>query len=190
MVVFNRLLIGSMVIGLALYFLGCGRGISEENIVSAQNELRDFKKELKATLVAGIQNGPDKAITACNVEAPNIAARHSVDGIEIGRTSHKLRNSANAPADWVSPLLAEYVSGERDTYTAVQLENGRFGYVEPIRLEKVCLMCHGADVAPGTLLRIAPGDRVVAFDTQDQLLAILELRPDRRLWPLRVLQSE
>jgi tRNA pseudouridine55 synthase len=49
---------------------------------------------------------------------------------------------------------------------------------------------HGADVAPGTLLRIAPGDRVVAFDTQDRLLAILELRPDRRLWPLRVLQSE
>ena len=48
---------------------------------------------------------------------------------------------------------------------------------------------HGADIAPGTVLRIAPGDRVVAFDTQEQILAILELRPDRRLWPLRVLRS-
>lgn len=49
---------------------------------------------------------------------------------------------------------------------------------------------HGADIAPGTVLRLAPGDRVVAFDTEDRLLAILELRPDRRLWPLRVLQSQ
>ena len=49
---------------------------------------------------------------------------------------------------------------------------------------------HGADIAPGTVLRIAPGDRVVAFDTRGELLAILELRPDRRLWPLRVLAGE
>jgi tRNA pseudouridine55 synthase len=48
---------------------------------------------------------------------------------------------------------------------------------------------HGADIALGTVLRLAPGDRVVAYDTRDRLLAILELRPDRRLWPLRVLQQ-
>ena len=51
-------------------------------------------------------------------------------------------------------------------------------------------LLHGADIAPGTVLRVAPGDRVVALDPQDQLLAILELRPDRRLWPLRVLRSD
>ena len=49
---------------------------------------------------------------------------------------------------------------------------------------------HGADISAGTVLRLAPGDRVVALDTRERLLAILELRPDRRLWPLRVLQSE
>ena len=49
---------------------------------------------------------------------------------------------------------------------------------------------HGADVAAGTVLRVAVGDRVVAFDTQDRLLALLELRPDRRLRPLRVLQTD
>lgn len=49
---------------------------------------------------------------------------------------------------------------------------------------------HGADIAAGTVLRVAVGDRVVAFDTQDRLLALLELRPDRRLWPLRVLQTD
>jgi len=48
---------------------------------------------------------------------------------------------------------------------------------------------HGADIAPGTVLRLAPGDRVIALDTEDRLLAVLELRPDRRLWPLRVMRS-
>ncbi len=162
----KRFLIGLMVIGFASHTAGCGQNVSEENIVNAQNELRDFKKELKATLVAGMKSGPDKAITACNVEAPNIAARHSDSGIEIGRTSHKLRNSANAPDDWVTPLLAEYVSGDRDTYTAVVLENGRFGYVEPIRMEKVCLMCHGFEVAQpiaGRISSLYPDDEATGF---------------------------
>jgi hypothetical protein len=81
-----------------------------------------------------------------------------------------LRNSANAPADWVKPLLAEYVSGTRDTYTAVRLDNGRFGYVEPIRVEKVCLMCHGSDVAPPIAGRIAtlyPDDAATGFEESD-----------------------
>jgi len=51
-------------------------------------------------------------------------------------------------------------------------------------------LLHGADIAPGTVLRIAPGDRAIALDPQGGLLAILELRPDRRLWPLRVLAGE
>ena len=51
-------------------------------------------------------------------------------------------------------------------------------------------LLHGADISSGTVLRVAPGDRVVALDPRDQLLAILELRSDRRLWPLRVLRSE
>jgi len=49
---------------------------------------------------------------------------------------------------------------------------------------------NGADIAPGTVLRVAVGDRVVVLDTQGRLLAIMELRPDRRLWPLRVLQTD
>lgn len=154
-------------VSIVLSAAGCGRGVSEKNVVRAQNELREFKKDLKSALLDGLQNGADKAITVCNVEAPNIAARHSDRGIEIGRTSHRLRNSANAPADWVEPLLAEYVSGTRTTYAAVRLENGRFGYVEPIRTEKVCLMCHGSDIAPPISERIAalyPDDEATGFE--------------------------
>jgi hypothetical protein len=170
MLVIQRLLIVLTVLAVVLYAAGCGRGVSEENVVRAQNELREFKKELKSALVAGLKEGPDKAITVCNVEATNIAARHSINGIEIGRTSHRLRNSANAPAEWVEPLLDDYVSGSRDTYTAVALEGGRFGYIEPIRAEEVCLVCHGTAISPPIAERIArlyPGDEATGFEAGD-----------------------
>jgi tRNA pseudouridine55 synthase len=47
---------------------------------------------------------------------------------------------------------------------------------------------NGADLSPGSGLRAAPGDLVLALDESGALLAVLELRADRRLWPLRVLR--
>lgn len=49
---------------------------------------------------------------------------------------------------------------------------------------------NGGDVSPGARLRVSPGDRVLVVDSNDRLLAITELRPDRRLWPLRVLAGD
>ena len=46
---------------------------------------------------------------------------------------------------------------------------------------------NGGDISPGTLERAKPGTRVTALGTDGRLIAILELRADRRLWPLRVL---
>ena len=46
---------------------------------------------------------------------------------------------------------------------------------------------NGGDIAPGNLDRSKPGTRVTALDPEGRLIAILELRADRRLWPLRVL---
>jgi tRNA pseudouridine55 synthase len=47
---------------------------------------------------------------------------------------------------------------------------------------------HGGDVPAGTVVRVAPGAKVAALDETGALVAILEMRPDRRLWPLRVLR--
>jgi tRNA pseudouridine55 synthase len=46
---------------------------------------------------------------------------------------------------------------------------------------------NGGDISPGTLERAKPGTRVSALGSGGRLIAILELRADRRLWPLRVL---
>jgi tRNA pseudouridine55 synthase len=50
-------------------------------------------------------------------------------------------------------------------------------------------VANGADLPPGTSLRVAPGDRVLAVDEAERPLALLEMRADRRLWPLRVLRQ-
>lgn len=47
---------------------------------------------------------------------------------------------------------------------------------------------HGGDVPAGTVVRAAPGARIAAVDEEGELVAILEMRADRRLWPLRVLR--
>jgi tRNA pseudouridine55 synthase len=47
---------------------------------------------------------------------------------------------------------------------------------------------HGGDVPAGTVVRVAPGAMVAALDEAGHLVAILEMRADRRLWPLRVLK--
>lgn len=46
---------------------------------------------------------------------------------------------------------------------------------------------NGGDISPGTLHRARPGTRVSAVGPEGRLIAILELRGDRQLWPLRVL---
>jgi tRNA pseudouridine55 synthase len=49
---------------------------------------------------------------------------------------------------------------------------------------------HGGDISPGARLRVAPGELVLAFDDEGRLLALMEVRADRRLWPIRVLAPE
>jgi len=48
---------------------------------------------------------------------------------------------------------------------------------------------HGGEVPAGTTFRQAPGARALALDDEGRLLAVVELRADRRLWPLRVLRA-
>lgn len=80
--------------------------------------------------------------------------------------SNKLEGELIAPAAALGfPVLA--VSGEQQR----RLQNG-------------------GDLASGDLHREPPGTRVTIVDEAGQVLAVSELGPDRRLWPLRVLAVE
>jgi hypothetical protein len=137
----------------------------------ASTLLAPFKRELKAALLDGMAAGPAAAIDACKLEAPAIARRLSVDGVIVGRTSHRLRNPDNTAPDWVSPVLAEYLEQDGDWKPGlVDIGGERKGYVEPIAMQALCASCHGSALAPEIAERIAalyPEDQATGFDVGD-----------------------
>ena len=58
-----------------------------------------------------------------------------------------------------------------------------------LRSEAARRLQNGGDVSPGSDFRRAPGTRAIAKDEEGVPLALVELRADRRLWPLRVLRA-
>lgn len=133
--------------------------------------LEPFKKDLKQALVAGMEKGPPHAISVCKTEAPAIAAALSVDGVKMGRTSHRLRNPANAAPDWVKPILASYLDEPGKIAPRVAaLPGHRAGYVEPIVLQPLCVACHGETLASAVAAQIErdyPDDQATGFAVGD-----------------------
>jgi hypothetical protein len=150
----------SVVASASAGFLSCrrGGGVSEDDIQRAQSLLVPFKQELQEALKEGLRDGPEGAIDVCRVEAPRIAAALSTDAVTMGRTSHRLRNAANAPEPWMEALLADYLEKHEDASArAVRLPDGSLGYTEPIYVQPLCLVCHGRDIAPTVAERIDAG---------------------------------
>lgn len=131
--------------------------------------LAPFKTSLKNELVTSMQSGLDEAIGACSTAAPAIAEALSVDGVVMGRSSHKLRNPMNAATDWVAIAIDDYLAGQSQP-VAVDLGGGRHGYVEPIVTQPLCLTCHGQELQPEVaekLLALYPEDQATGFAAGD-----------------------
>ena len=133
--------------------------------------LAPLKKELKQALMAGMQEGPLNAISVCKDKAPAITAALSGDGVEIGRTSHRLRNPVNAAPGWVTAEMQGYLSDAGDRAPRViALPDNREGYVEPIVLQALCVACHGETLAPEIAAHIEeayPEDEATGFEVGD-----------------------
>jgi hypothetical protein len=133
--------------------------------------LAPFKQDLQKALKSGLAEGPAAAIQVCRLKAPGIAEALSVDGVRMGRSSHKLRNPGNTAPEWVSPIMQAYLdepSGREPR--AIELADDRWGYVEPIMLQPLCLTCHGSQLAPEVAERIAelyPDDEATGFEAGD-----------------------
>ena len=130
--------------------------------------LQPFKQQLMGALKTGLQQGPEQAIDACKMAAPRIASERSVDGVEMGRASHRLRNPVNAAPGWVRPVLDGYLaSGSEIRAVQISAGEGRQGYVEPIFMQAApCLMCHGETLAPAVAEKIRalyPDDQATGF---------------------------
>ncbi|MEZ4648495.1 MAG: DUF3365 domain-containing protein [Candidatus Eisenbacteria bacterium] len=151
---------------------GGARQATDAEQARAQAHIGPLKKALMGGLSGAMtEGGPTQAIEVCRTLAPQVAAELSQDGVEIGRTSHKLRNPENAPRDWVEPILDQYLSSQGESHPQwVELSSDRVGYVEPIGTMGLCLQCHGGEIAPEVREAIAqnyPGDQAVGFAAGD-----------------------
>lgn len=146
-----------------------GVSVADDQGVGA-HLLAPFKSELKAALIEGMQSGPAAAIDACRVKAPQIAAAVSVDGVQVGRTSQRLRNPDNAGPDWVDDVLKKWQAQGKFEAEIVPLTDSRTGYAEPILVAPLCLTCHGESLPSGAADRIRalyPEDRATGYQAGD-----------------------
>ena len=139
----------------------------QELILSATNALAS---EMMGELTAALDSGSaEQAIGVCKTIAPSVAARISEQcGLEIGRTSHRLRNPANLPPEWAEDFVRDVVM--EPTY--VVGPGGELGALLPIRLKAECQMCHGPvemidDDVMAAVTAAYPSDQAVGFAEGD-----------------------
>jgi hypothetical protein len=135
----------------------------QELVLTATNALAS---ELMGELAAALdEGGPPAGIAICREKAPQVAANVAETyGLQIGRTSHRLRNTANSGPAWSEP----YVAGLESEPTWVAGPDGELGALLPIRLKAECQMCHGpaqmiADEVMAAIRANYPGDQAVGF---------------------------
>jgi hypothetical protein len=143
--------------------------VSGADMARAAAALQPLKRELRSALMGALEKGgPERAIEVCQLRAPEIARLTSTTGAVLGRTSHRLRNSGNAPEPWMSQFLETYLAHpEDDEPRAVRLSSNEIGYVEPIYMKGICMKCHGDRIQPGVKARLQelyPEDEATGFE--------------------------
>lgn len=127
-------------------------------------------------LTKALADSPPAAIRMCSERAPVIAAEETAGlGATIGRTALRVRNPANAPAEWQRRGLEEFARRIAAGEDPAALEFAEVVTVEgaterrwmkPIVTAPRCLACHGTDLAPGVAEAVAeryPEDQARGF---------------------------
>lgn len=134
----------------------------------------DLKKSLMQNLSEKIgQDGVVEAVPFCHANVKSIAKSAAKDRIEkykFGRTSHKVRNSANTPEPWAINYLKEFEGKKKSEikkdHIIHKFDNGTRVYMEPLYVEAKCLMCHGEKVGQkvsNKINELYPDDKATGF---------------------------
>lgn len=112
------------------------------------------------------EGDPDSNAARCERAEP-------VAGVEVGRTSARLRNPRNAPPEWARRYVSETDGRKAADVAAVAFDLGdRVGLLRPVAIRSRCLGCHARkeDLAEGTrewLSRAYPKDRALGYALGD-----------------------
>ncbi|MBZ0268811.1 DUF3365 domain-containing protein [bacterium] len=168
-----RSIIAAGITAAAALTLSCtGEPVPADTAARAQAALAPLKRSLMKELTGAMaKGGPVDAVGVCRAQVPVIASSNTTEGVEMGRTSHRLRNLENAPLAWVDPLLRDYVENPADREPrTVRIDAEHVGYVEPIHMKALCTACHGEDLDDALrakLRELYPEDRAVGFREGD-----------------------
>ncbi|MDO8836079.1 MAG: DUF3365 domain-containing protein [Vicinamibacterales bacterium] len=136
-------------------------------VAKAEQAMNALQQALLTELSAAMkQGGPPAAITVCHDQAVAIADKVAREqGIALGRTSHRLRNPANAPRPWAKAAVEQSAGAKAASAQRLVVDLGeRVGVLRPIGTADMCLRCHGAPDA----VRQQIGSSLAASYPQDQ----------------------
>ena len=113
----------------------------------AEQAMNELQSALLARLTAAMTSGgPAAAVEVCRSDARAIAETVAkAHGLELGRTSHRLRNPANAPRAWARPAV-DAAAGPKAASEGLKVFDlgDRVGVLRPIGTADACTKCHGA----------------------------------------------
>jgi hypothetical protein len=169
-----------LVLGMAVISIAHSGDYSAE-VDSSRATAREFMQTLKQELLAGMQDGgPVNAISVCNLSAPGIANTYSVrNGWDVGRTSLKVRNPANAPDTWERSVLESFEERRRAGEDPAKMEHyevirqdgiSELRYMKAIPTARLCLACHGEQIdstARERLEILYPNDQALGYKIGD-----------------------
>ncbi len=110
---------------------------------AAIEQLRDLiYRRLNAMMAQG---GPTAAVGLCSTQAPRMTKEvAAANGVEIGRTSFRVRNPANAPRPWAARYVAAAAGKKVDEVKPAVFDLGdRVGLLRPLAMMPACARCHG-----------------------------------------------
>ncbi|MBL4773795.1 MAG: DUF3365 domain-containing protein [Alcanivoracaceae bacterium] len=146
---------------------------------ASKDLVKEFSLQLKDKLQTAMkQGGAINAISVCNEQAPLIAKLLSTkSGWDIHRTSLKPRTTR--PDAWETKIMQSFEQRHADGDKLKSLfsqdiveKNGKpvFRYMQAIETKKICLVCHGENIAPQIAEKIAslyPEDSAKGFKEGD-----------------------
>lgn len=144
----------------------------EALINEARQQTKQLAMQLKATLKKSMKSeGPEAAVAVCNLQAPVIADKLSMEAWQVGRTSLKWRNEDNAPDAWEVSIMQDFAKqvkagADPKTLEASRAADGTFRYMKAIPTGGVCLACHGENIAQpiaAKLDSLYPSDQARGF---------------------------
>jgi len=134
-----------------------------------------LRTKLLETLTTEVsRSGAAGAVFVCRDVAQEITASAAREqGVALGRTSHRLRNPANAPRSWTREIVEAHAGKKAaDAQSYVADLGDRVGVLRPIGAIEMCGSCHGGEEAldPLALENIAaayPQDQAIGFGVGD-----------------------